>query len=144
MDGILEHLMRPGTLVVAVAVVILTFFTKKVSETAWPSLKKRATEMEAAPMYMTMFAMWWNEVILYAIPVVFGAAFGLVRSEFLHGTIVDLGGRLAFCAGTGWFSGLLYKGVRKAIMQKTGIDIHPNGSITPPAPVHVDPPAPPV
>ncbi len=131
-NSVMSYVWRPGTLTIAVAVVILTFFTRKIVESIRPNLKKRANEMQAAPMYASATGMWWNEVILYAIPVLYGAAFAFVKSSFLHHDVMDFGGKLAFCGGIGWFSSLLYKGVRKVILQKTGVDIQIDASLMPP------------
>jgi hypothetical protein len=43
----------------------------------------------------------------------------------LHGDIKDLGGRLLFQGGVGWFASFMYKVLRKVILKKTGVDIQP-------------------
>jgi hypothetical protein len=134
---VLDYLVRPGSLTVMVAVYLFTLFTKRVVQTWKPSLKAAATEMAHAPMYTSKVSMWWNEVALSAMPVVYGTLFGIKYSEFLHGAVTDLSGRLALCAGLGWFSGFGYKVVRKAILAKTGVDIAPESAAPPPP----DPPA---
>lgn len=134
LDEITKYVFRPGTFAVAVAVVIITFFIKKIVETAWPKMKKQAHEMDDKSMYLSKVALWWNEVVLYAIPVVAGGCFGFSKSEFLSGDIDTVGARVMFQAGVGWFSAFLYKILRKVIQQKTGVDIQPNTSTPPPSP----------
>lgn len=130
MDQITSQILRPGTFAVAVAVVVLTFFIRKTVETAVPHLKKKADENEKDVTYATTFARWWNTVILYAIPVTLGACAGFIPSDWIHGDVNDLGGRLLFQGGVGWFSSFMYKVLRKLILKKTGVDIQP-GSVKP-------------
>jgi len=130
MEQITSQVLRPGTFAVGVAVVILTFFIRRIVETVWPVLKKQAGGNEPGPTYLTRFSMWWNTVILYAIPVVLGASAAFIHSDFLHGDIKDFGGRLLFQAGVGWFSSFMYKVLRKVILNRTGVDAQP-GPIEP-------------
>lgn len=138
MEQILAQVLRPGTFVVAVAVVIATFFIKRIAELTHPKLKKtkqvggEGKEVIRATAYANKLSLWWNEVILYAIPVLVGALFALSSSEFLFGDIDTVGGKAMFSAGVGWFSGFFYKIFRKLVLKKTGVDIKP-GSIRPPA-----------
>lgn len=125
MDQITAQILRPGTFAVAVAIVILTFFIRKIVETAWPHLKKKADENAKDMTYATAFAKWWNTVILYAIPVILGSCAAAVPSEWIHGDVKDVGGRILFQAGVGWFSSFMYKILRKLILKKTGVDIQP-------------------
>lgn len=125
MEEITTQILRPGTFAVAVAVVILTFFIRRIVETVWPSLKKAADANAPELTYLTKVSMWWNTVILYAIPVTVGASTSFIASDFLHGDITDFGGRLLFQAGVGWFASFMYKILRKVVLQKTGVDIKP-------------------
>lgn len=118
---ILDLLTRSGTYVLAIVVFILTFFTRKVVELVWPSLKKQADANSPLPTYLTKMSRWWNEVILYAVPVVYGACAPVATSEFLFGGI-DGGAKLMYGAGVGWFSSFLYKALKKAISNKAGIE----------------------
>jgi len=130
MEEITSQILRPGTFAVAVAVVILTFFLRRIIETVWPVLQKGSEPNEKGLTYLTPMAMWWNTVILYAIPVLLGAGAACINSDFLHGDIKDFGGRLLFQAGVGWFASFMYKVLRKVILKKTGVDIQP-GPISP-------------
>ena len=123
MEEITSHILRPGTFAVAVAVVVLTFFVRRIVETIKPDLKNEEP-------YKTALAKWWNSVILYAIPVSLGACSAFINSDFIHGDIKDLGGRLLFQGGVGWFASFMYKVLRKLILKKTGVDIQP-GDIKP-------------
>jgi mannose/fructose/N-acetylgalactosamine-specific phosphotransferase system component IIC len=126
MEEITTQLLRPGTFAVAVAVVVVTFFLRRIVETLWPTLKKQAPETAPEVTYLSNVAMWWNTVVLYAVPVLLGVLIGLINSDFLHGDIKDVGGRILFQAGVGWFAGFLYKILRKIILKKTGVDIQPS------------------
>jgi hypothetical protein len=139
----------------SVMVVILTFFTKKVVELAYPAAKKQkqvgdiarpseGTYLDSAKpgkavvsvsTYSNSFARWWNEVILYAIPVVWGALAALVggSSEWLFPGFDTVGVKVMFGCGAGWFSSFFYKIIRKMVLKKTGVDIQP-GSIRLPPP----------
>lgn len=130
MEEITNQIFRPGTFAVAVAVVVLTFFIRRIVETVWPELKKAADANAPGLTYLSRLSVWWNTVILYGIPVVLGGFMGLIPSAFLHGDIKDLGGRLLFQGGVGWFASFMYKVLRKLILKKTGVDIQP-GPITP-------------
>ena len=139
---LISLVLRPGTFAIAVAVVILTFFTKRIVEIALPQWKAKkvlsdtpsadSKEMMKAHTYSTKPALWWNEVILYAVPVTFGALLGLMDSKFMHGSANgELGARIMWSSGVGWFSSFFYKVLRKVLLQKTGVDIKPGGSIAP-------------
>ena len=124
---IIELLTRPGTYVLAVAIFIFTFLLKRVVETAAPWLKKQHDENSPKVTYLTTGARWWNEVILYLLPVTLGVLAGaLLKSEFFFDGIGDKGGRLGFGGGVGWFSGLLYKILKKLIRQKFGLELTPS------------------
>jgi hypothetical protein len=118
---ILDLLTRSGTYVLAVAVFVCTFFVRKIVELVWPSLKKQADANSAAPSYLTPLSRWWNEVILYALPVVFGALSAVADSEFLFEGI-DGGAKVLYGCGVGWFSGFLYKALKKAVANKVNVD----------------------
>lgn len=125
MEEITSQVLRAGTFAVGVAVFVVTWFVRKVVETVWPTLKKNADENAKEFTYATPMARWWNTIILYAIPVTLGALAGLIPSDFLFGDVKDLGGRILFGAGVGWFASFLYKILRKVILKKTGVDIQP-------------------
>jgi len=117
---ILDLLTRSGTYVLALAIAVITLIARRVVETLWPSLKKQADANTPGVTYLTMLSRWWNEVILYAIPVVLGALSSLVQSDFLF-TGIDGGARWMYGAGVGWFSSFLYKGLKKAALGKLNL-----------------------
>jgi undecaprenyl pyrophosphate phosphatase UppP len=137
---IIDLLTRSGTYVLAMAVFILTWVLRAIVETAWPSLKKHADANCIAYTYKTAGSRWWNEVLLYIIPVAIGGLFGLtVSSSFLFGDIHELSTKVTLGGVVGWLASFLYKILRKAIKQKTGVDILPDTTLVEPG--LVDPPA---
>jgi len=83
MEEITSQILRPGTFAIAVAVFIATFFTRRVVEILRPTWKN---SKGTAP-YTGKMQMWWNSVIIYAVPVVFGMLFSLSKSVWLFGEI---------------------------------------------------------
>jgi hypothetical protein len=136
MDQIVEAagglFLRFEPYLLGLAVFILTFFIRRIVETAIPSAKKMKDENEDGLTYTTKFAVWWNSVILYAIPVVLGSILGWMAvqydwAEFALAT-THVGG-LAYGAGVGWFSSFFYKVIHKTLKAKTGIDPTPDMSL---------------
>ena len=120
MNDITAHVLRPGTAAIALAVVIRTFFTRCVVENLRPDLKHSKKDKSA---YTSKGQMWWNSVVLYAIPVVYGCCTALVHSKWLFGDIDGLGGKVMFGGGVGWFASFLYKVFRKVIVKSAGVQI---------------------
>lgn len=122
MDQAISNFVGWHTLVFALACWILTFITRRVVETAVPSAKKVADANHPEVTYKTTFARWWNEVILYVIPVAWGGASASVATmyPFPEG-IESLSGRLFFGVVVGFFSGFLYKLLKKALLKKFDI-----------------------
>jgi hypothetical protein len=118
---ILELLTRPGTYVLGLLVYIATFFTRKVTEMLAPQLKKQADANAPAITYPTNASRWWNEVVLYAIPVAYGGLTSLSSSEFFFAGIDGGSARFMFSCGVGWFSSFMYKTLKKVIRQKLDI-----------------------
>lgn len=141
MEQIFSQVLRPGTFVLALAVVVFTFFARRILERVFPSLRRAKEKTvnkdpdEAAVQvnktYDTTLAYWWNEVILYAVPVLAGMSMGLMRSEFLHGDADTLGARILWAGGVGWFASFFYKSFRKSIENKLGVTVK-EGPIEPP------------
>jgi hypothetical protein len=119
-------LTRPGTYVLGVAIFIFTFLARRIVESAQPKWKKQADANDPKTTYLTAWSRWWNEVILYVMPVAFGLASGFIKSDFFFAGIGDKGGRLIFGAMVGWFSSFLYKCLRKVVKQRLGVDIVPD------------------
>jgi len=131
MEELLQAILKPGLLALAVAIYAVTHVARRVVETASPGLKKKASEMDKAAMYGSRLALWWNEVVLYAMPVIVGAGSGFYKSAFIFGAL-DQKDRILVGCGVGWFSGTLYKIARKLLASKAGIPESKN-SEPPPA-----------
>ncbi len=125
---------RPGTYVLGLFIWIFTLFTRRLVENIAPWLKKQADANSPKITYATAGARWWNEVILYAIPVVYGCLAGFMKNDFLFGPVAGLGARIMFGGVTGYFSGFLYKIIRKVIHKKLGIDVEPGTHSSAPPP----------
>jgi hypothetical protein len=135
MDELITMIFRPGTLVLAVAIYAATHIIRRVVETAKPDLKRKASEMDKAAMYGNKLALWWNEVVLYAMPVVLGGLSGrYLPSEFLFGELTGKD-RILLACGVGWFSTMVHKAVRKALASKAGIPDKGSESDPPPSTV---------
>lgn len=142
MDQLIAQFWQLGTLYLCFAVIISTFFVRRIVEMIVPSAKKAADENDPKVTYKTKFAAWWNGVILYALPVLAGIGFAMGwQSYFCAGdaaeSLKDAG---MFGAIIGWFSSFLYKVVRKTLKKKTGIDPIP-GPIDPATSDSEKPPA---
>jgi hypothetical protein len=127
MDQLYEQLFHREALYLAFIVVIGTFFARRIIETAIPSCKDKGAGL--ASEYKTKFGLWWNSVILYAIPVVFGggiaaAAFG----SYTPNNITSRGAAVLWGAVIGWCSSFIYKVARKFLKKKTGVDLTPGPS----------------
>ena len=136
MESAVSQFLTVGTAIIAVIVIIVGFFLKRLVEIQWPSLKKSANEMDHKAMYKTKLALYWNEVILYALPVLIGAHIGwLVKEPYLFGAIASTTGRVFYAAVVGWFSDFIYTAIQKALQKATGVSLpNPDGSIPPVSP----------
>lgn len=134
MDQLVTQFTTFGTLLLALSTVISTFFVRRAVELARPTWKKQAHELSAKPTYLGQGGLWWNDFALPLIPVLFGSLASITQSELLFGDLAKEPGFIRFMwgGGIGWFSGVLYKGVSKAIKAKTGIDIEPASTSMPP------------
>ena len=144
MDQVVSQLLSYKTVMLMVAVFIGTFFIRRIVETAMPQLKKAADEMAHAQTYTNHGAVWWNQVILPAIPVVLGAVLALcVKDLAALENFSSKGGLALYGSISGWFSAFGYKLLRRVVKQKTGVDLpNGNGSSDPPEEAKED--APPV
>lgn len=136
-------LWTPGTLVVAVVCVIATFFIRQTVETAIPSLK--AVRHQGLVTYLSGWARWWNQVVLYALPVCTGGLLGLMKSTWVWPQVTT-GVRILLGVVIGWFSTLIYKVVRQAIKSRLQIDlpdVPTPASVPPEADTPTDPGDPP-
>ena len=119
--SIAEIATRSGTYVLAVAIFFVTELIRRIVEGAVPSLKKQAHPNKPGLTYLNHWAVWWNGVVLYAVPVLLGCIAGWkLTADFLFGSLevdarVMMGGAIGTCAG------YLVKVAKKAIAQKTGV-----------------------
>ena len=122
MENALTNFLGWHTLIFGLMCWILTFLTRKIVETALPHLKKSADANQAGVTYKTTFARWWNEVILYVVPVAWGAgaAAAATMYPFPQG-LTSLSARLFFGIVVGFFSGFIYKIVKKVVLKKFDI-----------------------
>ena len=138
MDEAVSHLLSTGAMILGMLTFIGTFLLRRIVETAVPSAKKKADANEAGITYMTGFSRWWNEVILYALPAIVGACIGIANIEMIFTEVGfnSLSGRVVFGGVVGFFSGFIYKVVRKILKKTTGVDFAPErgGSIAASAP----------
>jgi len=125
MDQLYNQLLNKETLILAFIVVIGTFFVRRIVETAVPSCKDIAKNGDSK--YKTKFGLWWNSVILYAIPVILGAAVAIwaYKASVLPGEFKTTPGAAMWGAVVGWCSSFLYKVARKFLKKKTGVDLTP-------------------
>lgn len=130
MEEVVTSFLSYKSILLTIAVVILTFFIRRIVETAVPSAKKAAHENDPAKTYLNVFAEWWNKVILYAIPVLVGLVLAITVKELAPESL-KTGGLSIYGAVVGWFSSFLYKVFRKVVQQKTGLNL-PSASTAPP------------
>lgn len=133
MDSAISQFLTIGTAIIAVVVIIVGFFAQRLVEIQWPALKKTANELDHKPMYKSKIALYWNEVLLYALPVVIGANIGwLVKDPYIFGDIKTTMGRVFYAAVVGWFADFIYTAIQKALLKATGVSLpNPDGSIPP-------------
>lgn len=123
---IIALLTRSGTYTLSLAVFIITWIVRKTVENIWPNLQKQGDANAAKITYCTRMSRWWNEVLLYIIPVAIGGLFGLcVNSTFLFGDINQMSTKVTLGGVVGWLASFMYKVLRKVVKQRLGVDILP-------------------
>ena len=123
--------MTPGVAVLCISVVILTFFIRRVVETAWPALTKKADENSPEMTYLTTSARWWNKVVLPAIPVLCGIGLSVANIQYFFQQqegLEDVWARIFFGGGVAWMSSFLYKILRQVIKQRAGVTLPDDGT----------------
>lgn len=133
MDDVVSQLVSYRSLILMVVVLIGTFFIRRIAELAFPKLKQAAPETALAVSYTNPWSVWWNQVILYAIPVILGAVLALSITDWTPEGMPQISkpGLALYGVLLGWFASFGYKVLRKAFKQKTGIDL-PSFSNPPP------------
>lgn len=131
MDEAVAQFLSTGTVVLAGVCIVGSFFIRRIVETAVPSVRQTADENSPKTSYPNALSRWWNQVILYSIPVIVGCLVGLIQVEFIFGSQINtLSGRVFYGMVVGFFSGFLYKIFRRALASKAGIEL----PSTPPLP----------
>jgi len=137
MDDVVNLFLSYKTVMMAVAVSVLTFFVRRIVETADPSIKKAADENSPQKTYLTIFASWWNQVLLYMIPVLVCMVLVFTVTEFDPNGLTSKGAKFIYSIVVGWASSSVYKVLNKVFKSKTGVDLPGTTDSDPP------PPAPP-
>lgn len=99
MDKIFEAFVNVQTILICLAIYVMTFVIRKVVEGAWKDAKEHRL---------------WREVWLPIGPIVNGAALGLMAKTFVWPVVVhnSLSGRIMYGAICGVFSALVYSRIR--------------------------------
>lgn len=132
MDDVVALLLNAKTIYLAFAVIIVTFFVRRIVETAVPAARKAADENSPMTTYPTEFSKWWNQVILYAVPVLVGVGLSLTVDELISDLMKQTSSIVVYGGIVGWSSSFIYKVLRKILKEKTGIEL-PGASIAPPS-----------
>jgi len=125
MDQAVLAFLTKGTFVLAVLVVVINFFIRRTVQLIRPDFKPLGGAMDKKAMYADTAAMWWNEIGLYALPVVIGANLGLVKGlGFLFDpSIKTVSGHVFYAAVVGWFADFLYEVIQKILYKSTGVTL---------------------
>jgi hypothetical protein len=130
MDAAVAQFLTTGTVMIAIMVVIVNFFVTRTVEMVWPRLKPTGAAMDHKPMYAGKAGMWWNEIGLYALPMVIGCTIGgLVNETFLFGDITTHTGRVFYAGVVGWFADFLYTVIQKVLYKSTGVQLPSPGQV---------------
>lgn len=133
MDAVVDQLLTAEAVFLMIAVTIGTFFIRRIVETGFPKVVQAADDTAAAPSYTNTWSVWWNKVVLYAIPVVLGTLLALTVKEFSsdEGLFTSRKGLALYGGVVGWCSSFAYKLFRQVVKKKTGLDL-PGASVPPP------------
>lgn len=118
MDDLVSLLLTYRAGLLCLCVVILTFFVRRIVETAVPSLKG------AKAPYQSRLAAWWGEVLLPLVPILVGVGLALGVSELAPET--RTGVKSIYGLILGWSSSVVYKVVSQALKAKTGVELPPS------------------
>lgn len=131
LDKIFTAFVNPQTVIVCLAIYLLTYVIRKVVEGAWKGAKENRL---------------WREVWLPIGPIANGALVGLLAKTFVWPAVVgtSLSGRVMYGAICGVFSALIYNRIRSWIQSappKKGAAAGPEKT-NPPSDPPSDPPLP--
>lgn len=110
------------SVVMMMACYIATLGTRRVVETAMPSLVKKADENAEDMTYATNAARWYQQVVLYLLPIVWGIVLSVSMHDLVPLPFPDgvntTKGYVLFGTITGFFSAFAYKIIRRALITK--------------------------
>jgi hypothetical protein len=120
MDTILKHpLFQAG--VISVCCYFLAFITRRAFEAGFSCLKVTADPKKP---YATKMSEWWNTVILYAIPVLYGNVVCLLlrKTTFFPEGYQSWQAAMVLGTALGFMSGFFYKVLKRLIMREAGVE----------------------
>jgi hypothetical protein len=126
MDKLAESLLSLNVVVIGLTCWAGTFLIRRIVETAVPSAKKQADANHPNKSYLTTFARWWNECVLYSIPPAIGMIVSMCYPQDLKTS-----GKLVLGALVGFFSSFVYKIVKKVISKKFDVNLGDSNSPPP-------------
>lgn len=126
MDNLIKDFNLLGLASLAVAIVVLVAFTRRLVELLVPSLVKK--EVTSAKQKMTEYTHQWsrfyNELILYLLPYIWAGLLAIPNIEFVfQGAGTSYAGRALLACLVATFSGLFYKSVKKSIPALFGVQV---------------------
>lgn len=131
LDKILTAFVNPQTIVICLAIYLMTFVVRKLVEGFWKGAKNNRL---------------WREVWLPIGPIANGALIGVLAKTFVWPDFVgtSLSGRIMYGAICGVFSALIYSRVRSFVQSapaKKGKDAAASATVPSVPPMTSDPPA---
>lgn len=120
MDSILKHPLFQ-VCIIGVCCYFLALITRRIFEAGFVCLK--ATGDPAKP-YKTTMSRWWNEVILYTLPVIYGNVVCLLlyKTTFFPDGYQSWQAAMVLGTATGFMSGFLYKVAKRLILRDAGVE----------------------
>lgn len=125
MDKLLEWFARPGIVVLIVTFVWTTYVVRSILETAMPRLKQSATGL---PTVWVLANLWWNKVVLEALPMLLAVLISWSDNEFLFGSIKTYQTRFLFAAAVAYVSAIVFKVGKLVIARHFGVKISGDGT----------------
>lgn len=141
MDEFITHMLSMQSVYLMTAIIGTTWIIRRVAETAFPALRKNADANHPDVTYATAWSRWWNEVILYLIPMGVGLSSAVNRIAIFHGddaVFEGIASRAVYGFVLAFMSGTLYKVLNKAFKARTGMNLPGAASSPPPPPEEVN------
>lgn len=125
MTDLLEGFSLLGLASLAITIVVLVGFTRKLVSFFVPSMKKK--EVTAAKQrvveYEHQVARFYNEIGLYFMPYLYACLLAIPEIQFVYGEADGYAGRAVLGLLVATFSGLFYKSVKKSIPGMFGVEV---------------------